>query len=216
MLTLVKNAFFDRLIIRPLLKTGVASILISIPVGTSTWALDPNCVSRADWTTLPSTYTHDARGNRVDQYADGIAPIANDRADYQRSGFRHTRSTLQAGNSVDNLHIVDKWGGNVQPYGEWRYPYRPYSVPYEAWGPQSPRVNVQQGNPWGTNGYSGAFPGQPGGVWPGYPGVQGANGNGFGVGPNNALRPDQDDYYPAAPEPPPVSDRDFFFVPRSR
>ncbi len=244
MLTHSKNALFDIFFPDHLTKS-LATLCMFLAFGTSLFAIDPTCVARVDWTTLPSTFTHDATGNRVDQYAEGMQPTSNESPDRQRSGYRHTRSTLQAGNSSDNFHIVDRWGGPVQPYGEWRYPYRPYSVPFGAWGPQNPQVSVQQSNAWGA-----AYPGFPygnpgningnGGVppnwnnngngmggfpaggygpansWPGNFAPQGFQGNGFGVGPNNALRPDQDDYYPAAPEPPAVSDRDFFFVPRGQ
>jgi hypothetical protein len=219
-----------------------ASIFMTIAISSTGFAIDPNCVAKVDWTTLPSTYTHDVLGNRVKQYAQGVEPVANDSPDFQRSGFRHTRSSLQAGNSSDNFHVVERWGGPVQPYGEWRYPYRPYSVPYGAWGPQSPLVNAPQnnswnanfhgGNPWQAGAGNGLNPGMPNpggmpygmhpgshpgmpphGNWQGQPWQQGFNPFGFGVGPNNALRPDQDDYYAPAPETPPVSDRDFFFVP---
>ena len=90
----------------------------------------------ADWITAPSYYTHDPQtGDRVQQYTP-IGPFYTySSGDYRRSGFRHTRSTIQAGTSADNLHIVDQWGPPVQPYGEWRFPYRPYSVPYPLWGP---------------------------------------------------------------------------------
>jgi hypothetical protein len=223
-------------------STRLSLILASVVVGSiaeqfffnpgKALAIDPNacrvCSAPVDWTTLPSTYTHDQNGRRVDQYALAFEPQSNERPDFQTAGFRHTRSTLQAGTSADNYHLVERWGPPVQPYGEWRYPYRPFSVPYGAWGPQSPLVNVQGasggwrgGLPWiygniqpaaGQNGFAPILPptgsGQ-GGFEAGYPQWW----NGFGVGPGNALRPDQDDYYPAAPEAPPVSDRDFFYVP---
>jgi hypothetical protein len=35
----------------------------------------------------------------------------------------------------------------------------------------------------------------------------------YGVGPGNALRQDQDEYYQDAPEPPQLPDREFFFSP---
>lgn len=100
-----------------------------------------------DWTTLQSTYSHDENGTRLDQYSQGVQPVVALRPDYVRSGFRHTRSTLQAGFSSDNYHVVEQWGGDVRPYGEWRYPYRPFSVPYGMWGPQLPQV--VGGLPWG-------------------------------------------------------------------
>lgn len=102
---------------------------------------------RVDWTTMASTYTHAADGVRVDQFAQGVEPVVFERPDYQRSGFRHTRSTLQAGFSADNYHVVEQWGGDVRPYGEWRYPNRPFAVPYGMWGPQLPQV--VGGGAWG-------------------------------------------------------------------
>jgi hypothetical protein len=160
-----------------------------------------------DWTTMPSTYTHSPAGDRVDQFAETQPPVTVDFPPVTRSGFRHSRSTLQAGFSSDNYHSVEQWGPNVRPYGEWRYPTRPFSVPYNAWGPQLP---LAVGSfPWG--GFSGPLPppagpfglqvvpgnvapGQgPLGVVPNHPGLH------FGVGPHNALQPTQDDYYPQAP-----------------
>ena len=110
-----------------------------------------------DWTTMPSTYTHDTTGQRVDQYALAVEPQSNERADFVRSGYRHTRSTLQAGFSSDNYHVTEQWGQPVRPYGEWRYPNRPFSVPYGQWGPQLPQV-VVGGNQWGAIGPRGLDP----------------------------------------------------------
>jgi len=89
-----------------------------------------------DWITAPSYYTHDPQsGERVRQYTP-IGPFyVLARPDYRKSGYRHTRSSIQAGNSADHLHIVEEWGNAVRPYGEWRYPFRPNSVPYHLWGP---------------------------------------------------------------------------------
>ncbi len=190
-------------------------------------AIDPNRSPKIDWTTQASSYTHDAQGARVDQFSTGVEPTVIERSDYQRSGYRHYRSTLQAGTSADNFHVVDQWGPQVRPYGEWRYPYRPFSAPYPAWGPQPPIVGI---NPWGVglgvgNGVGGFRPGFPlpgqfgfgtGNFTGAFPPANSFNlgGPAFGVGPNNALRPDQDDYYAPAPDTiPPVSDRDFFFIP---
>jgi hypothetical protein len=178
------------------------------------WAQCPSCAPKIasaqppDWTTHASTYTHDRDGRRVDQYAVHVEPYAIERLDYNQSGFRHTRSTLQAGTSVDNFHVVERWGGPVQPYGEWRYPYRPFASPYGAWGPQPPVVNAQ-----GGVGLPGSW-GLPFGYGAGGFGVGPQWSNGFGVGPNNALRPEQDDYYAPAPEPAQQSDRDFFYPSR--
>ncbi len=90
----------------------------------------------ADWIAAPSYYTHDPEtGRRVTQYSP-IGPFYTyARSDYMRSGYRQTRSSIQVGASMDNMHIVEEWGRPVRPYGEWRFPYRPYSVPYSAWGP---------------------------------------------------------------------------------
>jgi hypothetical protein len=90
----------------------------------------------AEWITAPSYYTHDPQsGQRVTQYSP-IGPVyVPQGSDYVKSGYRHTRSSLQVGNTADHVHVVEQWGAPVRPYDEWRFPYRPYSVPYQAWGP---------------------------------------------------------------------------------
>jgi hypothetical protein len=90
----------------------------------------------ADWIFAPSYYTHDPHsGERVSQYTP-IGPFyVYPRGDYLESGYTHTQSSLQVGDSIDNLHITSRWGAPVRPYGEWQFPYRPYSVPYHLWGP---------------------------------------------------------------------------------
>lgn len=199
---------------------------------------------------MASTYTHDQAGQRVDQFAEGVAPHSNERPDFVQSGFRSSRSSLQVGFTSDHYHTTEQWGGGVQPYGQWRYPYRPYSVPYGAWGPQLPQVvgggpwggivrsgwgqpawgmnpwqaagqnvnvngnlNVNgapvngnggvppngqfnNGQPWGNGGPVGPW-NNPGNNWNNGPWNGGAGQ--FGVGPNNALRHDQDEYYQQAP-----------------
>jgi len=143
-----------------------------------------------DWTTMPSTYTHDATGQRVDQYARGVDPEAVSEADVVRSGFTHTRSSLQVGFNSDHYHVTEQWGGQVRPYGEWRFPYRPFSVPYGAWGPQLPQVSVQGLGvyPWGVGpgqphpGHQHPWQPQPGQQQPGQPGVAGAAGAPAGAG----------------------------------
>ena len=77
----------------------------------------------ADWITAPSHYTHDPQtGQRVDQYTP-IGPFYTfARTDFMQSGYRHTASTMQAGLSVDHMHIVEEWGRPVRPYGEWQVP----------------------------------------------------------------------------------------------
>lgn len=141
-----------------------------------TLGLSAASASAADWITAPSYFTHSPQtGERVAQYSP-IGPVyAPQRPDLLQSGYRHTRSSLQAGNSIDHLHLVEEWGRPVRPYGEWRYPYRPYSVPYDAWGP-----------PFGGFGGGGA-----GFFHPGF---------GFGVGVPGAAFPGAP--YPAAVYPP--------------
>jgi len=92
--------------------------------------------ARADWLTLPGPYSHDpVSGQRVTRYAPEESPQVPIAADFRTSGFTHTRSTIAYGQSADNYHRVEKWGDPVRPYGEWRFPYRPYSTPYPNWGP---------------------------------------------------------------------------------
>lgn len=152
----------------------------------------------ADWLTAPSYYTHDpVTAERVNQYAEIGPYYYYHRPDFQRSGYRQFRSTIQAGNSADNMHIVEEYGNPVRPYEEWRFPYRPYSVPYDAWGP-----------PFGGLGGAG-YGGYPGGGYPygGYggfppngpigPGPVGPVAPGFGGnGPQNFAQPWLDGYYP--------------------
>jgi hypothetical protein len=90
----------------------------------------------ADWITAPSHFTHDPQtGERVDQYTP-VGPVYTfARTDFMRSGYRHTASNLQVGRNADHMHIVEEWGRPVRPYGEWQFPFRPYSVPYQLWGP---------------------------------------------------------------------------------
>lgn len=88
-----------------------------------------------DWLTLPSSYSHDATGARVTQFAPIDAPQAPVAANFRSSGYTHTRSSMNYGGSSDNYHRVQRWGDQVRPYGEWRFPYRPHSTPYPNWGP---------------------------------------------------------------------------------
>ncbi|GIW99064.1 MAG: hypothetical protein KatS3mg111_2397 [Pirellulaceae bacterium] len=92
-----------------------------------------------EWMTWTSTYTHDLEtGQRIDQFAEPQQPLGPDEFAARRSGYRHYRSTLQAGLSTDNYHVVEKWGEEVIPYEHWRFPFRPYGAPYPAWGPPTP------------------------------------------------------------------------------
>lgn len=112
------------------------SVVAMLFCGTAWSLLLTRPAAGADWITAPSHYTHDpATGDRVTQYSP-VGPFYTfPRPDYRRSGYRHTRSSIQAGGSADHMHIIEQWGRPVRPYGEWRFPYRPYSVPYPAWGP---------------------------------------------------------------------------------
>lgn len=109
-------------------------------------------VNAADWIVSPSYYSHDPQtGQRVTQYTP-IGPFYNyAQSDYLRSGYRHTRSSIQAGGSVDHMHIVEEFGRAVRPYGEWRFPYRPYSVPYPAWGAPFAGLGNYPPQPYGPN-----------------------------------------------------------------
>ncbi len=155
-----------------------------------------------DWLTAPSYYTHDrVGGQRVAQYSP-IGPFYYyARPDFLRSGYRHFRSTIQAGGSADNLHIVEEWGRPVRPYDEWRFPYRPYSVPYDQWGP--PFGGLGPGGVFAPGGF-GPFGGFGSGTFP-QGGGHGHGGHGHGHGghgghghrgPSNFAQPWLDGYYP--------------------
>jgi hypothetical protein len=108
-------------------------------------------LAAADWLTAPSYYTHSATtGERVHQH-DPIPPVyVYSPPDYVRSGYRHLRSTIQAGGSADNYHLVEEWGRPVVPYDQWRFPFRPYGSPYPAWGPPFAGAQLGYGYPgWG-------------------------------------------------------------------
>jgi hypothetical protein len=197
-----------------------------------------------DWMTWRSTYTHDPiTGQRIEQYAVPVEPPAPDQGNLVRSGYRHYRSTIQAGQSADNLHIVNEWGRPVMPYEHWRFPYRPYGAPYDAWGPATPNVLSTFNNyaaPRGGQPYPGS-PQNPGsgmyGSGYGSPasqtyggqgyggqgyGGQGYGGQGYGFGgsagfplvPPYQPAPWNDGMYPAAPPLDNQSDRQFFYRPR--
>jgi len=126
----------------------------------SVWLITAHALG-GDWITEPSYYTHDATtGERVQQYTP-IGPFYTyPRGDFTRSGFRHTRSSIQVGGSADHYHLTEQWGKPIQPYGEWRHPYRPYSVPYDAWAPPF-GGGFRRGYPYG--GIRGGFGFPPGG-----------------------------------------------------
>lgn len=100
----------------------------------------------ADWLTLPSRYSHNpSTGQRVSQYSKIQAPSVPQPSNFRTSGYTHTRSSLNYGQSADNYHRVEQWGDPVRPYGEWRFPYRPYSTPYPNWGPPYAGLNLGGG-----------------------------------------------------------------------
>ena len=141
----------------------------------------------ADWITAPSYYTHDwTSGQRVAQFKP-VGPFYYfQRGDYLKSGYRQYRSTIDLGNSSDNMHVVEQWGAPVVPYEQWRFPYRPYGAPYDAWGPPYGGLGGGTGGyPYsggaGANLFGGFFPPFGGFVGPGAaaPG-SGAVGPGFG------------------------------------
>ena len=110
----------------------------------------------ADWLTLPARYSHDpGTGERVAQYAKIQAPSVPQPSNFRTSGYTHTRSSLNYGQSADNYHRVEQWGDPVRPYGEWRFPYRPYSTPYPNWGPPYAGLNLGLGyyGPYGPTPY---------------------------------------------------------------
>lgn len=141
--------------------------------------LSSSVVRANDWLTLPSTYSHDPQGNRVTQYAPIEAPTVAAAANFQTSGYTHTRSSLNYGQSADNYHRVEEWGAPVRPYGEWRFPYRPFSTPYPNWGP--PYAGLNLGYPLAVP--YGPYPGGGGGYPPGGPSHPGmGHGGGHGDG----------------------------------
>ncbi len=157
-------------------------------------------VDAADWLTLPSHYTHDlATGLRVTQFAPVASPTAPMARDFRSSGYVSTRSSLNYGQSADNYHRVEQWGPPVLPYGEWRFPNRPYSAPYSQWGaPFAGLGSVFPGV--GFPGYG--FPGNPSGTGfapGGTGGLQGAGGyDPYPIAPGSAYPnpPYFDGYHP--------------------
>jgi hypothetical protein len=195
----------------------------------------------SDWMTWPSSYTHDPHGRRVDQYAAPVDPVGPSRSDLVRSGFRHYRSTLQAGQSMDNYHVTEEWGRPVMPYEQWRFPFRPFGVPYDAWGPPTPYgmfFGAGLGFPFpafpnrpgmggpgmGGPGMGGPGMGGPGMGGPGMAGAPWGGGNwgqgmghpgqfGFPLQPDYRNQPWFDGTYPEAPPFDTRSDQEFFWTP---
>jgi hypothetical protein len=172
-------------------------MLLALAIVACAWLTDS--AAAVDWLTAPSYYTHDRpTGERVAQYSP-IGPFYYySRPDYVKSGYRHFRSTIDLGNSSDNLHIVEEWGRPVRPYDEWRFPYRPFSVPYDLWGPPFGGLgNVGVGlYPYG--GFNGPYPYSGGlgfGGSVGSGGHGGHHGHGFPPAANFA-QPWLDGHYP--------------------
>lgn len=157
--------------------------------------LSTSAASAADWITAPSYYTHDPlTAERVAQYSP-IGPFYYyARPDYLKSGYRHMRSTLDLGNSSDNLHIVEEWGRPIRPYEEWRFPYRPYSAPYDLWGPPYGGLGNAGVGPYPYGGFPGPYPYGGGGFGFGG-GGHGGHGH-HGSPPVNYAQPWLDGHYP--------------------
>jgi hypothetical protein len=128
-------------------------------VGFTQWAVTlvitavaAQCAIAGDWVAARSTYSHHPQtGQRVAQYAP-VGPVYAAPDPYvAQNGYRHIQNIItspSAGRATDYLHVVEQWGPiPVRPYGEWEFPYRPYSVPYWLWGPPPPVVVV---TPWGV------------------------------------------------------------------
>lgn len=187
-------------ILRPRLAAGL--LLLSGALGAPVPAFsDDGCdtcgpakvgPAKVDWLTLPSTYTHDPeRGTRVVQFTPTPTPTAAIDPTFVSSGYTHLRSTIAYGQSADNYHRVQTWGQPVRPYGEWRFPFRPFSTPYPNWGPPYAGLNL---------GFGFGFPGYPPAAqepWSGgstmqpghhHPGHHGAGGGGrFGHPANHGV-----------------------------
>lgn len=199
----------------------------------------PAGVVAADWLAIPSTFTHSpVTGERIRQYSQVDAPPIVDQSRRITSGYTHLRSTIQFGQSADNYHRVDEWGPPVRPYGEWRFPYRPYSAPYSEWGAPFAGLNLGFGFPGvgfpGGSHHGGGHPGggypgtgHPGGGWnqggypgPSYPGggIPGQPQEPYPANPNGPypVPPWYDGYHPDYPVQQPLNDREFFRSPLDR
>lgn len=148
----------------PLAALAISLTVASLAVRPA-WA-DNGCApgqpcgpAAVDWLTLPGPYSHHPEtGVRVAQYREPPAPAAPVDPTFRSSGYTHVRSTLAYGQSADNYHRVERWGDPVRPYGEWRFPYRPFSTPYPNWGPPYAGFNLGFGFPYayGQRPYAGA------------------------------------------------------------
>lgn len=90
-----------------------------------------------DWFTSGSYFTHNPQTKeRVHQFA--ARPVVRHTPDPFMSVYRQQRSSMTVDGSSDHYHKVYQFGETVRPYGEWEFPYRPYSVPYSDWAYGSP------------------------------------------------------------------------------
>ena len=137
-----------------------------------------------DWMTAPSYFTHDENTcQRVDQFRPDPVVIHTPRS--STSTYHHIRNAIQVGDSIDIYHRVTRTGQQVRPYGEWRFPYRPFSVPYSQWGP-----NFQ-------GGFVAPFGYGPGGFGNGFaPGFNGPFGPGGVINGAGWPQPWNDGYHP--------------------
>ena len=143
------------------MKTAIPLIVFLVTLVALASSTDISCnpAQASDWLTSPSTYSHDpGSGVRLGQYQPIAAPSVPQPTNFRTSGYTHTRSTLQYGQSADNYHRVEKWGDPVRPYGQWRFPYRPYSTPYSNWGAPYAGLNLYSGLSPGY-GYRSGLPG---------------------------------------------------------
>lgn len=138
--------------------------------------------SATDWIVKAAHYTHEpTRGYRVNQYAP--IPEVYHTPDPNRSVYYHSRSTLQVGDTASYYHRVQQYGAPVRPYDEWRFPFRPFSVPYPLWGPQP--------MPWGGGwGWGGGVGGGGGGIGSPFGPYGVVNGSGFPPPWNDGTYPD--------------------------
>lgn len=227
----MQNIAFKTAVVLSLRRFAVALLVLW-----STFASLTNYLLADDWMTWASTYTHEPmHGQRIDQYAVPVQPVVPHDPSFQRSGYRHYRSTLQGGDSSDNMHVVEQWGAPVVPYEQWRFPFRPYGVPYDAWGPQAP-YGIINGNFGAGIGYPGNFPPPQGtqqvppnaAVPPNYPPYYGNSNqgfpnpgympqppsNGFPLSPPYQNQPWYDGSHPVTPPLDNRSDAEFFYRPK--
>jgi hypothetical protein len=160
------------------IAVGALCLSLTLPLGAKS-------ACAGDWNTIPSTYSHDLKtGRRTNQYRQETAAYYQPAPVVVRSGYRQIRGNIQVGGISDNTHIVERFGEPVRPYGEWRFPYRPYSAPYPAWGPPPAYPAFGLGF---APGYGRPYAGRGGGFAPGA-GGPGAGGPGpGGPGPGGGI-----------------------------